>query len=234
MSRQFGLLICLGTLLMTGCSFRFSSFTGVQGSGVMATETRDVGDFTGVDLRGSANVTIAVGQPASVVLELDDNLLPLIQTEVRNGQLVIDNKKSYSSSRGLSVSITVPELNQLAVNGAGDISIVNLNSDQFEVDLNGSSDVTALGSARKLAVTINGSGTVHLEDVVTNEATATIRGSGDIRLHVVEKLSANILGSGDIRYRGTPQVSKSIQGSGSIEPLAEPTTAETTVPAEKE
>jgi hypothetical protein len=233
MSRQFGLLICLGTLLITGCSLNFSSFTGVQGSGVLATETRDVGDFTGLDLRGSANVKIAVGQKARVVLELDDNLLPLIQTEVRNGQLVIDNQQSYRSSRGLSVSITVPELQQLAVHGAGDISIVNLDSDQFDVDLNGSSDVTALGSARKLTVTINGSGTVHLEDVVANEATATIRGSGDIRLHALEELSANILGSGDIRYRGTPQVSKSIQGSGSIEPLAEPAATEP-VSAEKE
>jgi hypothetical protein len=233
MSRQFGLLVCLGILLMTGCALNFSSFAGVQGSGVMATETRDVGDFTGLDLRGSATVKIAVGQKASVVLELDDNLLPLIQTEVRNGLLVIDNKQSYRSSNGLNVSITVPELHQLAVNGAGDISIVNLNSDQFEIDLNGSSDVTALGSARKLAVTINGSGTVHLEDVVANEATATIRGSGDIRLQVLEKLSATILGSGDIRYHGTPQVSKSIQGSGSVAPLAEPATTDP-VPAEKE
>ena len=233
MSRHFGLLLCLSTLLLAGCSLKFSSFTGVQGSGVLATETRDVGDFTGLDLRGSANVKIAVGQKARVVLELDDNLLPLIQTEVRNGQLVIDNQQSYRSSRGLNVSITVPEMQQLAVHGAGDISIVNLDSDQFVVDLNGSSDVTALGSARKLTVTINGSGTVHLEDVVANEATATIRGSGDIRLHVLEELSANILGSGDIRYRGTPQVSKSIQGSGSIEPLAEPAATEP-VSAEKE
>jgi hypothetical protein len=149
--------------------------------------------------------------------------------------LVIDNKQSYRTSHGLRVSITVPELHQVAVNGAGDISIVSLDADQFDVDLNGSSDITALGSARKLSVTINGSGTVHMEDVVANEATATIRGSGDIRLQVLEKLSANILGSGDIRYRGTPQVDKSIQGSGSIEPLAEPAATDTKpVSAEKE
>lgn len=233
MSRYFGLLIGLGTLLLVGCSFRFASFTGVQGSGVLATETRDVGDFTGLDLRGSATVKISVGQPASVVLELDDNLLPFIETEVRDGQLVIDSKQSYRSSHGLNVSITVPELHQVAVNGAGDVSIVNLDSDQFDVDLNGSSDLTAIGSARQLSVTINGSGTVDMQDVVANEATATIRGSGDIRLQVVEKLSATILGSGDIRYRGTPEVDQNVQGSGSVEPLAEPSAA-AGVSAEKE
>ena len=59
-----------------------SSSSGVQGSGVTASETRDVGPFASVELAGSNNVVIRVGERRSVVVKADDNLLDRVSTQL--------------------------------------------------------------------------------------------------------------------------------------------------------
>ena len=51
-----------------------------EGSGVSATQARDVGAFHGIDLAGSNNVVIRVGEKQSVVVKADDNLLDRVTT----------------------------------------------------------------------------------------------------------------------------------------------------------
>lgn len=58
-------------------------------------------------------------KPVSFEIEADDNIVPLIQTEVRNGVLHVSTTKSYMSSRGIVLRITVPDLASVKSTGAG-------------------------------------------------------------------------------------------------------------------
>ena len=60
-----------------------SAGSATEGSGVAATQAREVAAFQSVDLAGSNNVVIRVGEKQSVVVKADDNLLDRVTTEVR-------------------------------------------------------------------------------------------------------------------------------------------------------
>ncbi|HNP99370.1 MAG TPA: DUF2807 domain-containing protein, partial [Bacteroidia bacterium] len=74
--------------------FAFVSFTvfgcGIEGSGNVITETRSLTTFNGIDLRNTANVYITQGDVQEVKIEAEDNIVPLILTEVKNDELIIE------------------------------------------------------------------------------------------------------------------------------------------------
>ena len=62
-----------------------SAGSATEGSGVAATQAREVAAFQSIDLAGSNNVVIRVGEKQSVVVKADDNLLDRVTTEVQLG-----------------------------------------------------------------------------------------------------------------------------------------------------
>jgi hypothetical protein len=195
-----------------------SSGSTTDGSGVPATQTRDVAAFDGVELAGSNNVVIRVGERQSVVVKADDNLLDRVTTEVRAGTLVIGNTPgSFTTKSPMSVEIGVPSLDALTLSGSGNVVADGIDGDSFRVSLPGSGTLTAGGRTTRLDVAVSGSGAVHLVELVAHDARADVSGSGTIFLTATGTLDASVSGSGAILYVGSPQhVTKNVTGSGAI------------------
>jgi len=189
-----------------------------EGSGVSATQARDVGAFHGIDLAGSNNVVIRVGEKQSVVVKADDNLLDRVTTEVQSGKLVIANAPgSFTTNSPMSVEVGVPSLDTLTLSGSGNIVVTGVEAKSFDVNLPGSGTLTGDGSATRLEVTVDGSGTVQLTRLVATNVQAAVSGSGSIFVTATESLDASVSGSGAILYTGSPQdVSRNVTGSGAI------------------
>ena len=195
-----------------------SSSTVVQGSGVAATEARDLPPFSSVELAGSNIVTIRVGEEQSVVVRADNNLVDRVTTAVQDGSLVIgDVPGSYTTKSPMSVTISVPSLDALTLTGSGVIAVTDIDSSSLAVRLPGSGVLRASGAATKLDVTLDGSGDAQLEQLVAVDVRAVVSGSGRIVLTATKSLDASVPGSGAIMYGGNPrEVTKSITGSGAI------------------
>jgi hypothetical protein len=83
--------------------------------------------------------------------------------------------------------------------------------------LPGSGTLTGSGTATKLDVTVNGSGSVQFTQLVANDVRAVVSGSGSIFVTATESLDASVSGSGAVLYAGSPHgVTKSVTGSGVI------------------
>jgi hypothetical protein len=92
-----------------------------------------------------------------------------------------------------------------------------IEAERLEVALPGSGTLTGSGTARRLGVTVQGSGHVQLARLVAQEARAVVSGSGSIFITTTEKLDASVSGSGAILYGGNPEaVTKSVTGQGVI------------------
>jgi hypothetical protein len=192
----------------------------IQGSGVAKTEQREPGQFEKVRIDGMADVNIQIGEPASLAVTTDDNLMEIITTEVDCGTLVIGSKQSHSSKIGVKVTITVPELSGVEINGAGDIKVTGVNAEKFSAIIRGSGDIEVAGTTKELTAEIKGSGDLKLGNLVAGNASVSVAGSGDGTVNVSDQLSVSVAGSGDIRYKGSPKnVQKSIAGSGSVKPV---------------
>ena len=195
-----------------------SSSPGVEGSGVSASETRDVKPFGSVELAGSNNVVIRVGEQQSVIVRADDNLLDRVTTHVQSGKLVIGNTPgSFSTSSPMSVEVTVPKLSALTLSGSGNIVVGGIDATSLTVTLPGSGTLTGSGTTTRLGVTVSGSGMVQFSRLVASDVQAVVSGSGTIFLTATESLDASVPGAGTIIYAGNPpDVTRSITGTGAI------------------
>jgi hypothetical protein len=200
-------------LALAGCSAIFAE----QGSGKRATEERSVPPFTAVRLDGSAEVTIEIGKEQKVTIELDDNLLSSVKTEVVDNTLVIGAKKGFSTRVGLHVRIVAPKIEGVAVNGSGVVHVSGLQGEAFRVDISGSGDITASGAVDRVEADISGSGSADLTKLVAKDALGKVGGSGDIAFDATSTLKAEVSGSGTVRYKGSPKVESHVTGSGTVE-----------------
>ena len=198
--------------------FGGTSTSSTKGSGVPATQTRDVPAFDSVELAGGNNVVIHVGGRQSVVVKADDNLLGHVTTKVQSSTLVIGNTPgSLTTKSPMSVVVTVPTLSELTLVGGGNIVVDGIKTERLTVSLSGSGNLTGSGTAGSLGVTLSGAGNAWFTQLVADNAHAVLRGSGNIFVTASKTLDASVPGSGTINYAGNPQhVTKSVTGSGAI------------------
>lgn len=212
------LVVWIAVVSMAGCQWMGGG--GERGSGVAKTEAREVPSFTKLALEGALDAEISVGGAQHVELSGDDNLLPLMLTEVNNQRLRIAPKQSIRPKLEMRARVTAPALAALSASGSTDIELHGLDADTFDLDTSGSADVSAAGHARALTIHVSGSGSIDAHDLTAQHVTVVVSGSGDLEVNATDVLDVTISGSGSVRYHGHPRdVRKSISGSGSIEPL---------------
>jgi len=189
----------------------------VQGSGTAAIEHRAVAPFTSIDLAGANNVTVAVGGERRVTVRADDNLMKLVTTRVEDGQLVIGNHDSFRTKTPMSVEVTIPSLDAVALSGSGNIAVDGVRAGTLTVHLPGSGTIRVSGTANRLEATVEGSGELELGGLVAARATAVVAGTGTIHVQATNVLDATVSGVGTIVSTGHPRhVTKDVTGSGSI------------------
>lgn len=207
----------------------------VRGSGVAATDERTLADFDRIEVGGSLLVDVHVGGAPRVVLTGDDNLLPLVRTDVRGGTLHVEPKERIRPTERIRIEVTARALDGLGVSGSSTVTASGVRSAAFHAAVSGSGELTADGTfgdltcsvsgsgglalrgpARTVDASVSGSGELDLLEVPARAAEVTVSGSGDVGVHATERLDARISGSGDVRYRGEPAVQSSISGSGTV------------------
>jgi hypothetical protein len=210
--RQTLILVSIA-LLALGCTI-------TRGSGVVATDQRELSGFDQIEVSGSASVDVTIGAEWSVAVEADDNILPLIETTVAGSTLNIGTKSgvSFLTSNAVRVSITMPALQGVDISGSGRLSAPGIgDSQQLTVDISGSGQASISGSAEQVDVTVSGSGQFDGRQFQTARASVSISGSGEAIVWATDRLDAKVSGSGKIRYVGNPgQLSTDVSGSGSV------------------
>jgi len=190
--------------------------SGVQGTGVAATQSRVLPTFSRLDLAGSNNVTVAVGGRQSVVVHADSNLMRYVTTRVVAGTLVIGTTGSFTTRSPMSVEVRVPSLAAVTLSGSGNISVNGIDAPRLTVTLPGSGAIYAGGTVTNLHVTIGGSGLAQLRNLAARDVHAVVAGSGLIRVTATASLNAAVTGSGAVIYSGNPQVTSSVTGIGAV------------------
>src|SRR5690242_17888397 len=89
------LLLIASGVVLSGCKLQ----RGIAGSGVRKTEKRELKSFNAIDTTGAYEIAVTCQQPAGFEIEADDNILPLIKTEVRDGILFLSNEQPYHSAK---------------------------------------------------------------------------------------------------------------------------------------
>jgi hypothetical protein len=192
-------------------------------NGPPVSQTREVGTFTRLEVSGQLHLTVALfnrPQPG-VRITAGQKAIDRIRTQV-----IADTLRISTRSRGLtigpdplgdvSVSLGVPALRGLRVDGPADVMLSGLSAKAFELRVNGSGEVQARGRVDSLEAEIDGSADSDLGGLATQQANVRIDGSGDTELRVARRLALIVEGSGNVLYHGRPVVSSRLEGSGDV------------------
>jgi hypothetical protein len=211
-----------------------------EGNGTVVEEQRSLEKFSTIKIEGNYSIELAQGAPGLTIVT-DENLMPLIQTEVNRNTLRISNTKNIEGSDGVTLRISYPELERLEIGGAANISntgtvearnleievrgaaVVDLEMEvrKLELELSGASSVNFQGAARQLDADLSGAGNLEAYELRVRDANVSLSGIGSAEVYVTDNLQAKVSGVGGIRYRGNPQnIQRQVSGVGSIEPAS--------------
>jgi hypothetical protein len=205
-------LAAFALLALTGCD-----------NGPPVSQTRNVGTFTRLEVSGDVSLNIALfNRPdPGVKITAGSKSIDRVRTQVVGDVLRVSTK-----SRGLTIgpdplgsvaiSLGVPALSGLRVDGPADVTLSGLSAKAFELRISGSGDVQARGRVDDLEMEVDGSANSMLQDLSTQNANVRIDGSGDTELRVARSLQLIVEGSGNVTYHGRPAVSSRLEGSGDV------------------
>ena len=197
--------------------FNFSFNSGTKGSGKLASESREVGSFTGVDVSGVFQVEITAQKEFGVEIEADDNLLPLIKTEVRGGVLRIETKQKISTSNPLRIRISAPNIDNIEASGASKVTLSNVKNDDLRVDTSGASKITLAGETANLTIEVSGASAIDAENLKAENANVDASGASHVSVFAINELKSDASGASKIVYSGSPKnIEKKSSGAGSI------------------
>ena len=229
------LAVILATTL-TSCQFDFN--TGINGNGNVVTEERPVSsDFT--EVRGSAglDVYLTEGTENKIVVEADENLMDLIETNISNGKLTIRSAKNIGRSKAKKIHVTFVSLNKIEASSGADVignsviksEVLRLDcssgadievevfANELYAETSSGSDIEVSGKANILYANASSGSDLNAKKLQTINCNAKASSGADIVVTVNENLDAKASSGGDIRYYGNPDLANEKQGrSGSI------------------
>jgi hypothetical protein len=173
----------------------------IVGSGPVESMEVDVPAFDGVNVTGTCNVDIQIGEPQSVEFYAQSEILDVLDYEVDDGILEIGFKRGYSvnTNEDIRAEITIPELNFTGVTGACNYELEGAQQEE-------------------LNIYISGVGNIYAYDMPVNECVIRVSGTTTCQVHVIDRLDVIISGVGNIWYRGNPDITTDISGVGNVTP----------------
>lgn len=236
---SFTFSLLLIAILLLACSTTTQDSETVVGTGSTVEQTREVGDFSGVELAMNGTLHISMGDTSSLRVEAQNNLLQYIQTETRGDTLLIHTTPGINveGTRPIQYYLTVKKLNNLQISSSGDIEAGNLKSDALSIKIASSGDVTidsldcpsldvqiassgdlkiAGGQIQAQTIQISSSGEYLARDVSSTRAEVHLTSSGPATVRVSDRLSGQLSSSGNLYCAGDPKVDVKTTSSGKV------------------
>jgi len=239
------LVLLPGIVLISGCA-KENLGDCVKSTGSIRTEFRIPEPFNRLEVEDNINVFIYFDDSYQLEIEAGKNLIPLIETEVKNGTLYLRNNNKCNWVRSfevpVNVHLTCPSLDYLIARGFGTIETVDtivgtsftaeqweasglvkltVNTQQTWLKTNtGPGNFECYGITEYLYAYNSSSGIFRLENLYTNECFIWNAGVGDIHVQVGGPAEFTIDDAGDIYYTGSPHtVISHLNGSGQLIPF---------------
>lgn len=195
-----------------------SACSATAGSGQLATQSRQVSGFTSVELAGVGELSIDQTGTESLTVSAEDNLLPLLTSEVEGDTLILGKKPNTRivTTKPITYTLTMKDITGLAVSGSGTINAPKLTTAALRIEISGSGMITTAGNADDQNLEISGSGHYLADGLTSKTTTAEISGSGTGNVVASNALDVKISGSGTLTYSGNPPLTQTVSGSGRL------------------
>ena len=206
----------LASALLVGVVAVSAGCFGTRGVGGVTSETRQVGEFTSIDVRAGIDATVRIGPAEPLVVDAQQNLLPIIRTEVVGSTLTIDGTQGFSSTQPIQVIVVVPALVGITLSGGSKATIDGLAADSLSVTISGGSEVAATGRVDRLELSASGGSTANLADLSSRVATFDAPGGSVANLRVSDLVTGTASGGSRVTVFGGATLDVETSGGAEV------------------
>ena len=229
--------VALLTTILTSCNLDMH-FGHTNGNGNVITEERSLNEnFDKVKGSAGLDVYLTEGSENKVVVEADENLMEIIETDVINGKLIIRANKNIGRSKAKKVHVTYKNLVSIEASSGADVignsviksETLNLDSSSgadlevevlskdLYVETSSGADIVLSGKTINFTAKASSGSDLKAKKLNAIDCNARASSGADITVNVKDRLDAKASSGGDVRYYGNPEaVSKDRGSSGSI------------------
>jgi len=220
--------------LLPGC---FGS--GIKGSGVAASKEVACSNVNKVKISGVGKliITQSKDQNESLKIDADDNILPLIVSNVSHNELEIkiQDDKKVNPSVPLVYNLTVKDITKVDVSGTMVVELSNVQANALDIVTFGNVNVTGKVDVEKIQMTSAGisnfvlSGRADFQKFTSKgscsfdgtnlkgkEAHLEMSGAGTVTLNVSDAINGSVSGASEVSYLNNPVVKATASGISSI------------------
>ena len=227
------LLLLLFPFFLTSCYIDGWN-NGISGNGNVTEEVRDISGFDGIHLSSGIDVLLSQGEDYEVIVEADENLMEVIETDLKGSMLVIGTDRvNIRRARSKRVHVTLPELSglkissagdcegqtpfvcdelRLSISSAGDLSL-EVEAGRIDLDISSSGDARLSGRAEVFDADLSSAGDLNAFDLIAEEVNVSVSSAGDARVHATREISMTASSAGNIYYTGDARVVRSSSSS---------------------
>lgn len=188
----------------------------VQGQGPVTSETREVGAFSRIEATSGIRVEVRIGPSEAVKVTAQENLLPVIATDLRGDTLGIEARKDFTTIEPVTVTVVVPALDGITLSGGSQAVIDGLDTESLELRIRGGAQVTAAGSVGSLALDADGGATASLKDLSVRVATVSLESGASTTLTASDEVSGTAAGGARLTVLGGADVSVEESGGAVV------------------
>lgn len=229
-------LAFLLALFLSSCGFDINLGAGISGNGNITEEAREISeDFSVVSASEGIAVYITQADSFTITVEADENVINLIGTDIKDGELRIHAIKNIGRATK-KVYVSLPEISGLEASSGADLTIqnsissdriklngssgamlkVDITANDIKVDVSSGANIKLSGDAELLHVSASSGGAIKATDLSVKTCYADASSGADININVSESLTAEASSGGNVSYTGDANVQKKNSVSGSI------------------
>jgi hypothetical protein len=189
----------------------------VVGSGHLSTESRPVAGFDSVEVSGAGHLIVEQTGVESLQITAEDEALPLVRSEVRNGRLMlgIEPGSGVTLTREVLFRLTVRDLTEIEAAGASRVELLGADSAELSLRASGASQIAATGRAGHVELDLLGASLCQASDLGSRDLTASLVGASYALVRVSDSLVVNASGASILEYFGDPRLVVNVSG-GSV------------------
>jgi hypothetical protein len=221
MKKIFVLLIPIMSLLLLSCITINDADSG--NSHIIQKEFK-IGSFSKLEISGAYNVFLSQGDSEKLVVKASEGMLQkfVVSNEGHMLKLDVKNEIIWSSHNRLDVYLTLKNIDELKLSGAGNIETngtlkltsleitdsrtgnvsLHLECDKLMAELKSTGNVDFTGSAKEASIHKSGVGNLSASDFAVEYLKIDHSGVGNTDVYASKEISIKSSGVGNLSYKG--------------------------------
>lgn len=238
MKTTLKLIVLLLTLSITSCNGNLNLIDGIDGSGNVVTEKRNIETpFTKIQASTGVEVIVEQGAATEVEVEVDDNLMEHIITRVENGTLIVKIDGNINTMESAIVRVKTKTIEGLESSSGASIKTINklsgtslalktssgskiqadLEYEKVNCESTSGSEIKVSGKALALETKSSSGSEIDAQDLAANEIFAQSTSGSNTTVNPIVLLDAKASSGSSIDYIKEPKkVIKEETSGGSV------------------